>query len=167
MKEKVMNWRVILMGVFLGSLFCCPVQASESGVESGVNLGPVAQIKVNPHAELTDSLGATGTFHLGGGAVEMHTSVWVNVIGPIGGGIGGGTIHHLNHYFLLGWEISAEYEKEEVEEVWFVGAGPVFEACATEEVHLFLKVPVGWEHTHHRDHLVWSVVAGVSIFLFH
>lgn len=167
MREEAMSWRVIVMGVFWGSLSCCPVQASESGMESGVNLGPIAQIKVSSRAELTDSLGATGTFHLGAGAVEMHTLVWVNVIGPIGGGIGGGTIHHLNRHFLFGWEISAEYEKEEVEEVWFVGASPIFEACLTKEVHLFLKVPVGWEHARHRDDLSWSVVAGVSVFLFH
>lgn len=163
MKEKAMKRSVILLSVLGGFLFCCQVQAAEPDMDSGMHLGPVGQIKATSHGKFTDSLGIAGAFHLGDGA-EMHTSAWINVVGSLGGGIGGGTVHHLNNHFLLGWEISAEYEREEG---WFVGVGPVLEACATKEVYLFLKVPVGWNHTHHRDHLGWFVVAGVNVFLFH
>lgn len=155
-----MIWRIVVVLALISAVWCPSAQAEDRVI----HLGPLGQLKANPHGQLAASLGASSSFDLG---VEVHTSAWINFIGATGGGLGGGTIHHLSRQFLLGWEFSAEYEKKQTHEVWFLGAGPVFEACATKQVHLFLKAPVGWERIHHHDQFSWSVVVGISVFLLH
>lgn len=159
--EMSMNWR-ILLALLCATLYCQEVKAEHGGVSAGV----LGQAKTNTHS-VVPSVGAFSMFQLGGGeSSEIHASAWINVVG-LGGGAGGGTIHHLKSFMFVGWEMSAEYEAEENEELWFLGAGPLFEAAAGDRLHFFVKLPVGWEHSHHHDRLGWSAIGGVSLAIVH
>lgn len=158
--EVAMNWR-ILLALLCASLYCQEVKAADSGASVGI----LGQAKANTHS-VVSSVGAFSMFQLGGESSEIHASAWMN-LGGLGGGAGGGTIHHLKSVLFLGWELSAEYEAEETEEMWFLGAGPLFEVAATDRVHTFFKVPMGWEHSRHHDRFGWSAIAGLSLALWH
>jgi len=127
--------------------------------------GALSQLKVNT---LTPSVGIFSLFHLGGEFDEIHASAWVNTDSIIGGGAGGGTLHKLYHPIWLGWELSAEYEFHQKEEVWFLGFGPVLEfQVLPHRLHLFAKLPLGWEHTRHHELFGWSVITGFALVVWH
>lgn len=158
--------RRILLALLCATLFCQEVRAEQP---HQISVGMLGQAKASTRSPVP-SVGAWSMFQLGGEYSEIHASAWMNVGETPGGGVGGGTIHHLKSSLFLGWELSAEYEAEEEEEIWFLGVGPLFEAAASERLHIFLKLPLGWEHSQHHDRhhdrFGWAVVAGLSVTLW-
>lgn len=153
-----MRWITKFLVLCTVLFFCREVKAAEH--HPMVHFGPTMQIKAAPRA-LTTSVGGFSTFKVGGEYTEIHTSAWINV-GSSGGGAGGGTLHQVTDKILFGWELAGEYEAEENEELWFLGVAPVAE-YAEENIAFFVKVPVGWEFSHHHNGVGWGFQVGVNI----